>query len=173
MHISNKGTVYSNLNAEGKKYIAIQKSKSNQDWADFDVNQVTPNDTDITETNECFSISIPFEIIRKKKEAPCMEYFTINSPRGSITSYMNTVEEKSLAEDSGVQMRRVKKDTYVESSVTANGGDYLIFTNKDKNEKTALLLKGNQLFVISMSANLDDEVEKKFVEMLRAVRFNE
>ena len=174
--LGRKGLTGSGLSTRAREFVQKQQESGNSQWTGVDLEN--PNrpgaikGAQIIEVGKCFSFDLPFPIILRKKMGDCSAWFSIDSPRGQITAYLGKSQLKSLDEDSGVYMRRVNKDKYQEQQKVFNQREFLIFKNTSSGyEANAFYLKENSLFVINLIASTNENLDKKFFQMLESIKF--
>ncbi len=164
------------LNKRTNEFIQEQRQLGNQDFTNVDLyNNERSGQSDGNKTiviKKCFSFFLPFAINLQKKMGECWQWYSIDSSRGQITIYLRPTDLQSLDQDSGVQMRRVYKDQYQESSQTFNNNNWLVFNKKGQQyEVTAFNLRQGRLFVLNLLSTNSDNLDKQFDQMLESVKF--
>ncbi len=94
LKILNKPVIYKGISTRAQDYINQQKLKNNQSWDTLRIatQESKPKQEAVVDTNDCFSITIPYQVMRIKEEESCNKYITFNSPRGEITVYQVKAE---------------------------------------------------------------------------------
>lgn len=77
--------------------------------------------------------------------------------------------KNNFDEDSGVLIRRVKNNEYMESEMVVDGVTGQYFEKKDLSERTVFILKGEVMITLSMTANSNDiELGQKFEKIIES-----
>lgn len=104
------------------------------------------------------------------KEATLVDQVTLWGKNGlpnQIIGYRE-ISTTDINEVSAVQMRRIKKDEYLEEKTTLDGIPALFFKKVPGIEFVTLAIKDNKLLSISLAANSNDE-EKYTIEYKRTL----
>jgi hypothetical protein len=175
---SNTTTIYSGLTDRGKEYIKEKKKDNAVPWLVIDIDGVTSTGSANLGKNKvfdngCFTMIIPFEVEKQKKQGECFFYYTTLSPRASLTVYYQDADATNLNEDTSVMMRRSNKGMYSEKSVEMNGRTYVIFEKSENNtyEETAFNITQGKLFVLNLNTYSSESSDSEFQQMLRSLEF--
>jgi hypothetical protein len=143
-------------------------------WRTTDITKKGPTKTTIFDVDGCFTITIPYNIITKRKDGPCDYQINTGRPKTTIIAYFQTVHIDSVNEDPGVKLRRLRKEQYKEYSQKTSERSFVIFKKKTGVfDVNAFSLIGNKMLVINMKAYTPDDYTKDFHTILNSVQFNQ
>ena len=170
LRLVNKPVIYKGISPRAQEYLSQNARKNSEPWGNFKIaTKEAEQNGLIREVNDCFSILIPFNVLKNKEEGTCNRYITFASPRGEITVYQAQTST-SLDENPSIIMRRANSSMYNESSEEINGRWYLTFKEVANNYKKAAFYQANdQLFVLTINVYADDNLDKVFSQMLSSV----
>ena len=167
----------SQLSQRAKEFIAMKKEIGDTMWK-----TVNPNSggkilgaQKIT-ADSCFSISIPVAVRDIKKTAPCFLEITLSTPMARIVVYEKESPTPIFDEISGVQLRRSEPQEYFEAKENNNQRTYITFKKNHQSttaeyEKTAFLLQDTRLFVLTLSAPTNQNLDPLFHSILSSIDY--
>lgn len=167
----------STISERSKEFLKTQQAQAGGEWSGVNFKKDTSgtiSKPEIKDVDNCFSIAIPFKIYDIHHNGPCFDQFFIDTPKGSITTYIRTVTTASLEEDSGVMMRIQNKDKYTSVKKIVNGKEYLIFHgNGDSYEGNAFYQRDHSMFVLNLISNTNANLDEYLFKMIETIKFNE
>jgi hypothetical protein len=101
-----------------------------------------------------------------------LETFSLNlvDPK-AVLSVMVAISSGPLDEYSGVRIRRLQKDNYLESKVSRSGLEGISFKKQDHPEITNFFKKDGKIFSFSLTSIDSEEGEKVFEQILSSLKF--
>lgn len=161
------------LSERSKEYIA-KKEVSGQGSAFSEVLNKKGKDTrgNRIQVGACFSFITPYKILNERQDADCKGYFGIENPRGSITAYVKEGRVGTFDQMEGVSFRRQNRN-YVESQKEINNMNFLFFKNTQEGyQKSAFYFTDGYYFVLTLTANTDENLDESFESIIKSLQFD-
>lgn len=120
----------------------------------------------------CFSFIMPFSVFNSREEGECSGYFAFERPRGSIVAFMESATSDSIENASGVSMRRLNKEKYLEKEIKIGNKELIGFVDKEVGSYSITVYQyiNKEYFILTL--NLPEEDEVKLKEILSSVQVN-
>lgn len=161
-----KPVIRTTLSARSKEFISGRTGKDDKSWRtvnldkkyagehDFDSNRVT--------VKNCYSVVVPFDVSDSRQNDPCIYYAILSSPRGNMTTSLRDVGFTKVTDAPDVTFRRSKKEIYKESNLTAQGTEFLVFSDiTNGTDQTAFGMIGGKLFTATVSIGGSEDVKNR------------
>lgn len=167
------------LSERAKEYFQKQKLGDNPAWRLVDLEDkgrpAGESDQQRFLIGDCFSLEVPFSIRDIKNKGDCSVSVSFDSPRGNLLLSLEKLDRPSLTEVPAVQMRRLKKDLYLEEKKVVAKREFVIFQKKAADfEKTAFYLSPNGLFILNLNVyTKNGDLAEKFIKILGSLEFRE
>lgn len=179
IRMTTKTTVYSGLSNRAKEYLKDKRGPNDRQWQNTKLEKKGDGSNKsaikTVDDHNCFSVTIPIPSSEIRREADCQYRIFLTDPVGFSIVFRRSIAANTIDDVADVSMRRLYKDQYVEKISNINGREFYIFRKKaDSYEKSAFLLKNNQLYVFSLVVQTNENLDKKFDEMLQSIKiYNE
>lgn len=163
----NASHTQNSLSDRAKEFLQEQKTGNNS-LSDVNLKGRKVISQDIS-IEKCFSFHVPFSVRNVNTDNngnPCYRYVSFDNPKGSIVIYKESAAGLPLENAPGISLRRLKKDTYKEESLSINGHTFLVFRDITKAyEKTAYMVSHDNYIIVTLSVT-DPEVSDDTFKML-------
>src|SRR6478736_8743226 len=75
---TSKPVINTSLSKRAEEYIHTQKTKANDQWSTVDLSTNASNQKfqDSAVTNDCFTLRVPFSVLKNKFNGKCSQYIT-------------------------------------------------------------------------------------------------
>ncbi len=171
----NKGTVTSGgLSQRSQEFLKQQKQAPESELftAQFDEQTDTTAGTPYN-VDGCFTVVAGSRVTNSHNNQKCSITLTLEDPRAHLTAFLQEGSYATLDDVSGVKMRRLDTDKYKETARTVAGRKYAVFRVNDTSlyEATAFSLFDGAYFAISLSANTNEDLDSKLLEVIGTVKF--
>lgn len=177
IYLTTKSETSEKLSDRSKEYLKSQQGRNESLFDNFDVDGKKSGihpDLGAVTTEDCFSLTIPFPVKEKRTKDHCFVQYLLQNPRGFVVSYNRILENPNLNELSDIQLRKQDPKRYIEEIIKKHGQTYFIYKKQDQNEYEKIgftIDSKNKLFVISLSANTNENLDPKFDTILESIKF--
>ncbi len=171
----NKGEVmHGTLSTRTKEFLKQQENVPESDLFAAQLN-AKPDTTSTARLTAkgCFSLKVGIKTTGVQRGQPCsITAFTV-SPHATVVAFKQEGSYATLEDDPGVKMRRLNTDLYKETVKKIHGHEFIIFRLKDvsKYESSAFTLLEGAIFAVSITANTNEDLDKKLLYIVNSVEF--
>lgn len=145
-------------------------SENNSSIRNVDLTPQVKNDNSTIIVKDCYSFVFPFDLKDAREQEECSNIYNFKDPIGKVVIRLKNFSQSNLSDLPDVRLREEKSDIYKKSLSEINGVEYYIFKKSDGGyEQSAFAIYGPEVLSVSLTSQIDDEFDTKFVSLLESI----